>query len=228
MRTYWWTEKNFGDTLTPIVLKHFLPDETIEWVERDESNKLLGIGSIVHLAKSGDTVWGSGSNRGWRKYNGRGVKYLAVRGPLTRSQIFHAEVPEVYGDPALLLPLIYNPEVKQEYEVGLLPHYVDKPFVDRDSGHFIDIQSDWKNVINEVKKCKKIIASSLHGIIVAEAFGVPAVWVKYSEKIIGGEYKYQDYFLGSGRGKQKYGVEIPPILNLKEIQDRLIKALNGR
>lgn len=239
MKTYWWTTtyKNFGDELTPVILEHFIPDEDIELAQRKERGKVLGVGSIMAALEPGDTVWGSGSNQPGRKYNGRGCKILAVRGPLTAKQIVGAPKGVVYGDPALLLPLIYDPKVKKTHKVGILPHYVDKREALKKHNtqegfatgeeKFIDILDDWRKVIEEVKSCEKIISSSLHGIICAEAYGIPAVWTKYdtSSKIRGGDFKYQDYFLGTGRKEQKPNKVLPPIQNLEAIQQRLIKAL---
>lgn len=224
MKTFYWKAKNFGDTLTPIIVKHFIGVDC-EYVDRKEDNKFVSVGSIIHCVKDGDVVWGTGTNRS-RIFNLQNSKFLAVRGPITRSMI-KGVVPQVYGDPALLLPLIYNPKIEKTHKVGYLPHYVDKPFINdlKDGEKMIDIQADWKTVIEEVLSCEMIIASSLHGIICAEAYGIPAIWVKYSDKIVGGELKYQDYFLGTDRPRQKMHTVLTPIKNLKEIQDRLLKAL---
>jgi len=34
----------------------------------------------------------------------------------------------------------------------------------------------------------------LHGIIVAHAYGIPAVWQRFSNKLFGDDIKFQDYF----------------------------------
>lgn len=136
-------------------------------------------------------------------------------------------MPEVYGDPALLLPLVYNPEVEQESIVGYIPHYVDKKLLPplQEDEILIDVQQDWKKTVRDIKRCSMIISSSLHGIVAAEAYGIPAVWVSYSDKIIGGDLKFQDYFLGTDRGEQAKNGPLDPIPDLEAIQQRLIKAL---
>lgn len=236
MKIYWWktTYKNFGDELTPIVLEHFLPDEKIELAKRDDKGKVLGIGSIMASLQDGDYVWGAGSNQPNRTYKAVGAKIFAIRGPKSLMQIEGKHQNVVFGDPALLIPLIYNPEVKKTHKVGYLPHYVDKAIVaehlknaDQSQFKMIDIQADWKKVIEEVKSCETIVASSLHGIICAEAYGIPAIWEKYTDKIRGGDFKFQDYFLGTGREEQRKGEVIPPIKDLPMIQGKLLGALEA-
>lgn len=230
IKAYWWHAANFGDTLTPIILEHFTKRK-VRLMRRNDTGKLLGIGSIMVALRENDVVWGTGTNRDRKMRAPKGTKFVAVRGPITRSKIIGAKVPEIYGDPALLLPLIYNPKVKKTHKIGYLPHYVDKIHVLSKyammDGYckYIDIQADWQTVINEVLSCEKIIASSLHGIICAEAYGIPAQWAVYSDKIRGGDLKYQDYFLGTDRTEQKHFTDLPPIKNLPLIQGRLIGAL---
>jgi pyruvyltransferase len=151
-----------------------------------------------------------------------------VRGPLSEKAL--DKKIGVYGDPALLLPLIYNPDIKQKYEVGYTPHYIDKKMFPakllKDNELFIDVQDDWRSIVKNIKSCKKIVSSSLHGIIVAEAYGIPAEWVEYSDKVIGKGFKFRDYFLGTGRVIDKPG-NIQPMENLKEVQEKLLAALTS-
>src|SRR5689334_3168650 len=116
-RFYWGHGRNFGDKLTPIVFGHFL-GTTIEAADIQEKGKYLGIGSVLNWAlQEGDTVVGSGAITGQMIAAPQGVQFVAVRGPLTRSLISGAVVPFVYGDPALLLPLMYKPAVEKRYKV---------------------------------------------------------------------------------------------------------------
>ncbi len=230
IKAFWYKSKNFGDQLTPEVLEFFLKDK-VELVDRNESGKLMGIGSIMTALRNNDVVWGSGSIRQAKIKGFKNVKFLAVRGPLTR-ECLDGDVPEIYGDPALLLPLIYNPKIEKKYEWGVLPHYVDKEIAKERAEEllanrsylFIDIEKPWREIINDMLSCKIIMTSSLHGIIASEAYGLDFRWMKYSDKIIGGNFKFKDYFLGTGRDYIKDG-RIRPLENLKEKQDILIKVL---
>jgi pyruvyltransferase len=227
IKSYWWTGNNFGDKVSPIITGHFTGKEIVP-AGREEKGKLLGLGSILSVLRENDVVWGSGTNRRNPIEKPPGAQILALRGPLTRG-LMGDDAPEVYGDPGILLPLIYQPEIEKTHAIGIVPHYVDKKIVlekyaDRDV-KIIDIQADWKKVIEDILSCEKIIASTLHGIICAEAYGITAQWAVWSDKILGGELKYQDYFLGSGRARQELLQDIPLIENLKDKQDVLINAL---
>jgi pyruvyltransferase len=201
IKVYWYNgEVNFGDMLTPIILNGLgIP---FKQVKRGARSKLLAVGSIIYAARDNDVLWGTGTMRDKDFQATPGMKVLAVRGPKTREKIKGCFVPEIYGDPAILLPEIYTPKKLPRHEVGFIPHYVDKKHPDllRNPDRFIiDVQQDPFKTIDEICSCDLIVSSSLHGIIVAEAYGIPAVWIKLSDKLIGGSFKFNDYFLGSGR-----------------------------
>lgn len=203
--TYWYTgERNFGDMLTPIILKGLgIPFKP---ARRGARSKLLAVGSIIYAARDRDVLWGTGTMRDKDFKATTGMKVLAVRGPKTREKIKGCEVPKIYGDPAILLPEIYTPKKLPRHEVGFIPHYVDQKSPDllRNPDRFIiDVKQDPLKTIDEICSCDLIVSSSLHGIIVAEAYGIPAVWIKLSDKLIGGNFKFNDYFLGSGREERE-------------------------
>lgn len=217
---------NAGDTISKPILETLGME--VDLVDRKKRGKLLAIGSILSALRAGDTVWGSGCIRDKVIQAPPGAQFLAVRGPKTRNRIMGADIPEIYGDPGLLLPLIYRPNATKRYKLGILPHYIDKGAADVSSGHFIDIQAPWQTVIDEIVSCERVISSTLHGIVFCEAYGVPVTWVKYSNNIIGGAFKFQDYFMGTERKPHKYGNQTDPLEGLSEIQTRLMQALAAK
>lgn len=222
IRAFWYKSRNVGDTLTPIIVKYFTGQDVV-FAERGERGKLLAIGSVMSALRNGDLVWGTGVMRETDKFlNKEKCKFLAVRGKLTEKKIGR-EI-GVYGDPALLLPLMYKPKIEVKHEVGYIPHCIDK--ITKVEGKYIDIEQDWKKVINDILSCKRIISSSLHGIVIAEAYGVPAEWIMGSEKILGKGFKFRDYLTGTGRKEQGPG-QFPKIENLEKIQYNLIKVLKN-
>jgi pyruvyltransferase len=233
IRAFWWSAKNnFGDMLTPPIIEHLTGARPTQ-AKRDERGKLLAVGSIIHVIQPKDVVWGSGTKTEEKITVPTGAKILALRGPLTRERLISAEpIPEVYGDPALLIPAIYKPQQRKRYKLGIIPHYVDKDVAPDPGpdGITIDIQGHWKEIIKQVTACERIASSSLHGIIIAEAYGIPATWLVLGDKIAGGELKFQDYFLGTDRERQRPGdahdpaAALPPIPDLEKIQGRLLDA----
>ena len=55
--------------------------------------------------------------------------------------------------------------------------------------------------LDEVSECEHIISTSLHGLIVAQAYGIPVGWAVMSTsetQIPGGNTKFEDYFASVG------------------------------
>lgn len=231
IRATWSKLKNFGDTLTPHILEYFT-DKKVVRVNPDYSGKVVGVGSIMTFLRDNDVVFGTGVMYPHERYKADNIHVIALRGPITRSVIdTNSELPEIYGDPAILLPLMYYPVMEKKYDVGYIPHFVDKEYISLGENDILidlrpeNIENDWKQVVDLALQCKKIVSSSLHGIILGESYGIPTVWEQYSDKIIGGEYKFQDYFLGTGRKKQKTGVVLDAIPDLPKLQQQLLDSL---
>ncbi|MCF7568964.1 polysaccharide pyruvyl transferase family protein [Sabulilitoribacter arenilitoris] len=214
IRLFWWnetklqgkTKENFGDLLGKYLVEK-ISKKKVVWSKPNKHSIYnlfkpiyVTIGSILTHVNKNCVVWGSGIIS--KEYPIKKAKFLAVRGPQTRAHLLQQgyHVPEVYGDPALLLPMYYNPKIKKEYEVGIIPHYSDfnkiKPLYKTEKDLLlIDLMTnDIEKTTNKILACKKIVSSSLHGVIVAHAYGIPAVWQKFSENVFGDDIKYQDYF----------------------------------
>jgi hypothetical protein len=109
-------------------------------------------------------------------------KICAVRGPLTRKhlQAGGMSCPEVFGDAAIFYTALYPATRAIKYELGIVQHIREVGIVplpradDTLSVKFIDIGAGLTKVIDDIVSCRRIVSSSLHGIIAAHAFGVPA------------------------------------------------------
>ena len=193
---------NFGDILNPLIVG-FISSRKIINVKSIYCNSehLLAIGSILDRATSKSIIWGSGFISSTSKCDSNPKKILAVRGPLTRKllQSNGVDCPEVYGDPALLLSKFYKPKVEKKYKLGILAHYVDKEFdwikSLPSSVKIIDVQNpNVLSVVDQMCECENIASSSLHGLIISDTYGIPSLWIKFSDKVVGGNFKFLDYF----------------------------------
>jgi hypothetical protein len=107
-------------------------------------------------------------------------------------------VPSIYGDPVWLLPSIFHEPVEKKYELGVIPHIQDiaQPHPDAearaDSLRYIVDAADAGQValintwheptlegllakIRLIRSCKRIVSQSFHGVVIAEAYGIPVL-----------------------------------------------------
>lgn len=201
---FWWKKlKNIGDAISPHLFEGIL-DCNVRAVGPDKSNKLLGCGSILHYAKNGDAVFGSGAMHQNINIVNKNINVFSVRGPLTRSLLVSqgVECPEVYGDPGILLPLIRprNSHGKK-WKIGVIPHYMEKRFVKvgDPSIKVICVKSNIDKFLADMWGCERVVSSSLHGIILAESYGIPADWFSMTDEVVGGGFKFRDYYLSTDR-----------------------------
>lgn len=222
---------NFGDGLNPILIEA-LTGASILNVSASYYKKehLLAIGSVLDRATSNSIIWGSGFIAEQSVLLEKPKKIYAVRGPKTREKLisYGIDCPEIYGDPSLLMPYVYQPKktIEKKYKVGIMPHIVDKDiawlkhYANNNEIKIINIQnSNPLSVINDILQCEKIISSSLHGIIVSDAYNIPSLWVKFSNNITGGNFKFLDYF-SSVKRKDKEPIFVDNSVTLGEIMQK--------
>ena len=131
----------------------------------------------------------------------RGAKTLAVMQNVMSDELNQV----VLGDPGLLVNRLFDgAKIKKRFRLGIIPHYADfdspllHSYRDDSDVALIDIKGPAQEFMKVVNECELIASSSLHGLVVADSFGVPAVWIRLSDAITGGDYKFLDYFSSLG------------------------------
>jgi len=212
----WWSTApkpgNMGDIITPFIISSIF-NITLKRVELNNNNHkkykeiLLSTGSIIQFATKNATVWGSGLIRevDYKKAS-KQARFLAVRGPISREILNDNgfKVPEVYGDPGLLVKHYFNPNPTKIYEYGIIPHYKDydmikEAYKDHKNIKVINVlNSDPRIPLMDISCCEKTVSSSLHGLIFSHAYNVPTTWVKFSTHLSGDDVKFRDYYAYCG------------------------------
>ena len=205
----WWMESpfpgNFGDILNPYLVEKL---SGIPPVRVKRGPRIIAIGSIVKFAKPGTIIWGSGTPRMSDRLSAD-ADYRSVRGPLTRDLVLRSggKVDPVYGDPALLMPLIYQPVLApKKHRVGLILHQIHLNNPPRIDGvHIISPtrvgHDEIEAFIDEVASCEHIVSTSLHGLVIAHAYGIPARWAVMGAdepQVAGDGTKFHDHHLSVG------------------------------
>jgi hypothetical protein len=62
----------------------------------------------------------------------------------------------------------------------------------------IDILSGVEAVVDLMVQCECTASSSLHGLICSHAYGISSGWIRFSDDIAGGYFKYHDYYQSVG------------------------------
>lgn len=216
-------KSNWGDDINFWFFREIMQDKLLsydwalltKWLRKPY---ISGIGSILTLFDMKNSiVWGSGIISTSANLISRPKKILAVRGPLTRKRLLEQgiECPEVYGDPALLLPRYYTPNVVKRYRLGVIPHYSDydnkifKHLNNDTDVLMIDIAhyNHWLDLIDQICSCEVIVSSSLHGLIISEAYSIPNVWMKVGGSVLVDDFKFHDFFLSLGCDRDAYLIE---------------------
>lgn len=195
---------NLGDGLSAFMIGNLagLPIRHTNFQE--ESTRLFGVGSIGHAAKRGKAViWGTGCYRPDKLVENVGdtmFDVLAVRGPISRECLESVGIraPKCYGEPVWLLPSMISEPVEKKYELGVICHISDL----RNSAPDAIPKEEWSSLeipdllkpsvclintwhaanltgllekIRLIRSCKRIASRSFHGVVIAEAYGIPCI-----------------------------------------------------
>jgi len=111
---------------------------------------------------------------------------------------------KTHGDAGFLVPFLfpeyqYNPS-NTSLDYCLVMHHYDK---EKDLSRYpkenqFPIIQPWETMAGNMTRCKLIVSSSLHGVILGDAFGIPTRWLSNNGAIW--PYKFHDYFLSFPKG----------------------------
>lgn len=210
---YWWRGggglghvANFGDQLSPFILEHFTGLQ-IEWAPPEEA-EIVCIGSVIDsLPRRGwnGIVAGAGQLRSDTETDLTEALVLGIRGHYTRSRVRTLHTP-IIADPGLLACDLVSRPQHPRTKTGVMPHWSDSALWGRvddvDNPTFINPLDDPLSVLAQIADCDTLVSSSLHGIIVADALGIPRRAERFPSMITiaeGGDFKWDDY--GSSLGQ---------------------------
>lgn len=219
--------ENVGDYLSYVIVNAMCTKSGVEFAKKISSTKhLYAIGSIL-IGYQDAVIWGSGFgyNRpdtvrykidNYMHKLRHSLDVRAVRGPITRKIILSMgySCPEIYGDPAILLPLIYPSKRIHKHKYVVIPHY-SKLNEEYKKKHCVleTFRNNWKEFVDKLLQADLVISSSLHGIIIAEAYGIPAIMLgdTPSQDIT----KYKDWYYSTERKEFSIAKSIDDALNIE-------------
>lgn len=233
IRAYWWKggpdAGNFGDELTGPLLE-LLSGQRVEHAPPEQAD-IIAIGSVLEPWFLGTRpraltahVWGSGRMLGRSPLHLSGAKVCALRGRLSRERVHCADKERVaLGDPGLLCDLLIPPQ-RKTHVLGVVPHWTERqaPVLHRLAEgrrgvRIIDPCMEVRAVLEAIGSCERVLSSSLHGLVVADALGVPNEWLRLDlgDELRRGvhEFKFRDYY-------SVFGLEDKAALRLDEGDDR--------
>ena len=236
---YYTDVENLGDMLSPVIVEYMLDKKGILIDQNAKTGHLLAVGSIIGHPFDA-TIWGAGvmsfaqaaAVYKWKKIRKYDIR--CVRGPLSANVLksFGYSCPDVYGDPAVLMPFIHAPlQGGKEYDVVYISHFHNKSIPVPEGVKCLDINtSDYRTFIDEICKAKKVISSSLHGIILAETYGVPAIF--HAENRENEIIKYYDWYYSTERYSvsmamsMEEAMAMPPMLlpDVSQLQNNLLNT----
>jgi pyruvyltransferase len=212
-------QANWGDDINYYLIRHLTKRNVSVYFDNPlavslKSTNYLCIGSTLnYLTTNTSVVWGAGVIDENLRLRAKPRRVCAVRGPLTRNYLLAqgVECPEIYGDPALLIPFFYRPACKERRggrRICIIPHYADA-----DSSALAPIKTQhpdvsiidvahygkWTDFIDRICEHDVVFSSSLHGLMVAESYGIPNHWIRLSDKVIGNGFKFRDFYRSIGK-----------------------------
>src|SRR6056297_1315178 len=231
-RLMWWCNSappNFGDWIGPDIFKQkrgVWPKLAPVYLRPNNAPVYLTAGSILGSCSVADVaiVWGSGIMTKNAQFAAP-REIHAVRGPLTaaRCRELGYQCPDIFGDPGILLPNFYPKTSGSNFQLGIIPHFVDQKLArlvidSTPEVKFIDVTKSVADVISDIQSCELLISSSLHGIIISHAFGRPCAWVRFGKTLAGDDTKFHDYYKSAGFSVEQNATTIDRTVSITDLK----------
>lgn len=204
---------NFGDELSPLVLS-YVTGQRVQWAPAHRA-AIVSVGSILEYVnkrtRNQPWIWGTGLREEPRATGipeiAMSDKVLAVRGPLSRQALgLNMDLP--IGDPGVLAPVLGRFHGLHRRGTLFIPHFrtwatrsgQDLLTLAKSAGYEIANPSlPPLEMIALIARADLVLSSSLHGVIVANALGIPAQLVSIPASGRNEpHFKYEDYFQSVG------------------------------
>lgn len=206
---FWWDgHPNFGDDLTPWLLPHY---GIVPLYREPRAARLIGVGSLLEFVPHdfSGAIWGSGLMNDER-HPLPTASVLAIRGPLTAERIGLTDEP-AFGDPGILVAR-HLPRPPSDGRIAVVPHGHHRPHpqLDRrvreagDAARVVNVHQRAAAAVREIAASRAVITTSLHGLITADSYGIPAVWTTLDPPLGGGDFKFRDYEAAVTPGRTRF------------------------
>lgn len=229
LNVYYCDIPNMGDQLNPLIIRRLWGIDIVKGnvFKSDISAIGSGLGAfttrghcfygigpkMLGLFCKPIQIWGTGFIQ--RRKDGvegtffRKMNFCAVRGNLSKERaekIKGSTINIPVGDAGILASFLLNEPLQKKYDVGIIPHWREKEHIifqkllkHYPNSVFIDVNNDPLGVVKTISRCKVIISSSLHGLIVADSFHIPNVHIVVTNNMIGDGFKFDDYYSAYGK-----------------------------
>lgn len=223
--------KNFGDWLSVSLVRELSGRDVIH--ARANSCDMVAIGSLLQRVKHRwwsrkIHIWGTGFI-GLQRPVGEIHFYHAVRGKRSASLIKEADI-DTLGDPGLLAGRLLpnHADFPKTSHIGIVPHYKDRdnPEVAKFAARMpntrvLEVLSEPEDFLKAAAGCEFILSSSLHGLVIADAFEIPNAWIELSTAVRGSRFKFFDYY-------SVFGITDPKPLQLELLgKDNIDQIIAG-
>ena len=197
--------KGIGDLLSPIAVQHATGRPAM-WRRPSAGAHLLAAGSILHWATLESHVWGTGLDPAQPIGEIDGERIWALRGKLSHDLL----KPEVsglrdvpLGDPLYLVGrqvAALAPARSVTHRLGLVPQIADRthPAIAylraQDGVAVLDTRDSISIFFARMMACEAIASSSLSALILAEALGIPNLWLDFGAESAERAFEFEDWF----------------------------------